>query len=49
MTGFGVFFLLANLYILPTFSFLNWQITLPVLLIVWAVQTLLNHFRKNSQ
>lgn len=49
ITGFGVFFLLANLYILPSFSFLNWQITLPVLLIVWAVQTLLNHFRNNSQ
>lgn len=48
ITSFGGFFLLTNLHILPGFSFLNWQITLPVLLILWAIQTLLNHFRKNS-
>lgn len=49
LTGFGGFFLLSNLHILPSFSFLNWQITLPVLLILWAVQMLLDHFRKGSQ
>lgn len=48
MSGCGGFFLLTNLHILPGFSLLNWQITLPVLLILWAIQTLMNHFRKRS-
>lgn len=48
MAGFGGFYLLTNLHILPRFDFLGWKIILPLLLILWAVHTLLAHFRRSN-
>ena len=45
LTGFGGYYLLANMHILGRWGSLSWKILLPILLVLWALSMFSDHFR----
>ena len=48
MTCFGGYCLLVNMHILPRWHGFSWKIAIPVLLILWAINLIADHFRSKD-
>ena len=49
MVGFGGYYLLANMHILPHWTLLSWKIILPLFLVVLALHLFADHFREKPK